>query len=125
MPWSGFALHSAGVDTNWRLVSTLLNQGIEIDATNHNGEWALYLAAVNCNEQLVSRSLLNRVRCLSSAELFRFYKVVEGKGKGRPDMQDRVREMLKLLDLGREKGKREKVPKEAGKPWDKIKEVEM
>ena len=65
-----------------RLVSTLLNQSIEIDATNHNGEWALYLAAVNCNEQLVSRSLLNRVRCLSSAELFGFYKVVEGKGKG-------------------------------------------
>ena len=96
-----------------RLVLTLLDQGIEINATNYNGECALYLAAVNCNEQLVSLLLLNGARCLSSAELFRFHKVVEGKGKGRPDMQDKIREMVKLLDMGREKVKMEKVLREA------------
>ena len=96
-----------------RLVLTLLNWGIKIEATNHNGEWALYLAAINCNEQPIARSLLNGLRCLSSAELFRFYKVAEGKGKGRPDMQVKIREMVKLLDLKSEKGERDKVPKEA------------
>ena len=96
-----------------RLVLTLLDQGIEINATNYSGVCALYLAAVNCNEQLVSLLLLNGARCLSSAELFRFYKVVEGKGKGRPDMEDKIREMVKLLETGREKGKLEKVLREA------------
>lgn len=96
-----------------KLVLTLLNHGIKIKATNHNGEWALYLAAVDYNEQLIARSLLNGLRCQSSAELFRSYEVVEGKGKDRPDMQGKIRGMVKLLGLGREKGKREKVPKEA------------
>ena len=96
-----------------RLISTLLDQGIDLNATNYNGECALYLAAVNCNEQLVSLLLLNGARCLSNAELFRFYKVVEGKGKGRPGMQDKIREIVKLLDMGREKVKMEKVLREA------------
>lgn len=37
-----------------KLVMTLLDQGIDINATNYNGECPLYLAAVNCNDQLIS-----------------------------------------------------------------------
>ena len=76
-----------------KLVSTLLDEGIEIYATNYTGECALYLAAVNWNEQRISLLLLNGARCLSSAELFRFNEVSEVKRKGRPDMQDNMREM--------------------------------
>ena len=94
-----------------RLVLTLLDQGVDINATNHNGESPLYMAAVNCNEQLISLLLLNGARCLSSAERFRLYKIMEGMEKGRPHMRDSIAKMMKLLNP--EKGMREKVPRRA------------
>ena len=98
---------------NKRLILTLLDQGIESNATNYNSEYPLYLATLNYNKQVVSRLLLNGPGCLSSAELFRFHKVVEGKEKGRPDMRDEIREVVKLIDIKREKGRLEKVPRRA------------
>lgn len=92
-----------------RLVLTLLDQGIEVNATNYNGECPLYLAAANCNEQLVSLLLLNGARHLSSAELFRLYKIVEGMEKGRPDIRGTTKEMMRRLDTDRENGTGEKV----------------
>ena len=59
-----------------RLVLTLLDEGIEINAANYNGECPLYLAAANCNTQLISLLLLNGAKPLSSAELWRFRKIV-------------------------------------------------
>ena len=97
-----------------RLVLTLLDQGIDINAMNYNGECPLYQAAVNCNEQLVSFLLLNGARLLSSAELFRLYKIVEGVEKGRPGMQDDIRKMTRLLEAEKDKrGTREKVARRA------------
>ena len=80
-----------------RLILTLLDQGIDINAMNYGGECPLYLAAVSCNEGLVSLLLLNGARCLSSAELFRLDKVMDGKEKGQPDLRDNIRKMMKLL----------------------------
>ena len=94
-----------------RLVLTLLDQGIDVNATNYNGECPLYLAAANCNEQLVSLLLLNGARHLSSAELFRLYKIVEGVERGRPDIQGTIKEMMRHLETGRMEGGRKSVPK--------------
>lgn len=106
-----------------RLVLTLLDEGIDINAANYNGECPLYLAALNCNKQLVSLLLLNGAKPLSSAELWQFQKIVEGVEKGRPDVRDNFRETMKLLDPDKEAGKgggldfltahREKVPRRA------------
>lgn len=94
-----------------RLILTLLDQGIDVNATNYHGECPLFLAAVSCNEQLVSLLLLNGARCLSSAELFRLSKIVEGVEKGRRDMRDNFREVMRLFDTEKEKGAREEVEK--------------
>ena len=80
-----------------RLVLTLLDEGIDIDAANYNGECPLYLAAVNCNEQLISLLLLNGAKLLSNAEFWRLCKIVEGAEKGRPDVRDNFRKMMRLL----------------------------
>ncbi len=96
-----------------RLVLTLLDQGIDINATNYNGECPLFHAAVNCNEQLVSLLLLNGARPLSSAELFRLYKIVEGVEKRQPDMRGNIRKMKSLLNTERQQGPGEKVPRRA------------
>ena len=96
-----------------RLVLTLLDQGIDINTRNYNGECPLYLAALNCNEQLISLLLLKGARCLSSVEHFRLYKVMEGVERARPDMRDNIRGMMKLFDTGGTRGKREKVPRRA------------
>lgn len=93
------------------LILTLLDQSIDVNAMNYHGECPLFLAAVNCNEQLVSLLLLNGARSLSSAELFRLSKIVEGVEKGRPDMRDKFREVMRLFDTEKEKGAREEVEK--------------
>lgn len=87
-----------------RLVLTLLDQGINVNSTNYNGECPLYMAAANCNEQLISLLLLNGARPLSSAELWRLYKIMEGVEKGRPGLRDSLMETMRLLDPEREKG---------------------
>ena len=88
-----------------RLVLTLLDEGIDINAANYNGQCPLYLAAVNCNTQLISLLLLNGAKPLSTAELWQFQKVVEGVEKGRPDVRDNFRETMRLLDPDKEGGK--------------------
>ena len=92
-----------------RLVLTLLAQGIDLNATNDNGESPLYLAATKCNEQLVSLLLLNGARGLSSAELWRLHKILEG----RPDIPNSTREIMKLLDRNEGKGMMENAPRRA------------
>ena len=92
-----------------KLVSTLLGQDIDINATNYNGECPLYLAAVNCNRQLVSLLLVNGARRLSSAEFFRLHKIMDGLEKRRPGMREDTKELMRLLDPGREGRVRETV----------------
>lgn len=105
-----------------RLVLTLFDEGVDMNAANYNGERPLYLAAANCNEQLVSLLLLNGAQPLSSAELCRLYKA--GVEKGRPDVGDNFRETMRLLDPDGEVGKgggiggfvtsqRERMPRQA------------
>ena len=94
-----------------RTALRLLGQGVDMNNTNDNGECPLYLAAVNCNEQLVHLLLRNGARYLSSAELFRLYKIVEGMDKRRPDMRDSIKEMVNLLSPERGKRMVEKVPR--------------
>ena len=101
-----------------KLVLTLLGQDIDINATNYNGECPLYLAAVNCNRQLVSLLLVNGARRLSSAELFRLYRIMEGVEKRRPGMQEKTKELMRLLDPGREGRTRETVSRQAPKVMD-------
>lgn len=91
-----------------RLVLTLFDQGIDINATNYN-ECPLYLAAVNYNKPIIPLLLLNGVRCLSSVELFRPDKVMEEVEKGRSNMRDSISEMMKRSDTGEQRGTREKV----------------
>lgn len=101
-------------DANYaRLVLTLLDRGVDINAPNYNGECPLYLASVNCNEQLISLLLLNGARPLSAAEIFRLRKIMEGLERGRPDLRDHVRETMRLLDTERGRGTREKAPRRA------------
>ena len=101
-----------------RLVLTLFDEGIDINAANYDGERPLYLAAVNCNKQLVSLLLLNGAKPLSSAELWRAQKIVEGTTR---DVRECFRETMRLLDPEGEAGRgggfltaqRENVPRRA------------
>lgn len=81
-----------------RLVLTLLDQGIDVNSTNYNGECPLYLAATNCNEQLISLLLLNGATPLCSAELWRLYKIMEGLEKRRPNLRGSLMETMRILD---------------------------
>ena len=101
-----------------KLVSTLLGQDIDINATNDNGECPLYLAAANCNRQLVSLLLVNGARRLSSAELFRLHKIMERLEKRRPGMQEDTKELMRLLGPGREGRMRETVSRRSPKVSD-------
>lgn len=69
-------LHFGNNADDERLVLTLLDEGVDVNAANYNGECPLYLAAVNCNTQLISLLLLNGAKPLSSAEIWRFQKMV-------------------------------------------------